>query len=117
MEVALRRRLDGVTSVSISQSEERAAVTFSGTHAFSPAVFREALRAADVEVIRLEVEACGAVEHTTDRTWLIAGPDRFHLQGVTRTLSSRVCVTGQLQENGSDKRIVVTSSRAALSPR
>jgi hypothetical protein len=117
MEVALRRRLDGVTSVSISQSEERAAVTFDGTHAFSPAVFREALRAADVEVITLDVEACGAVEHTTDRTWLVAGPDRFHLQGVTQAPSSRVCVSGRLQENGSDKQIVVTASRAASPPR
>ena len=117
MEVALRRRLEGVKSVSISQSDESAAVTFTGTHPFSPRIFREALRAADVEVITLDVEACGAVEHAAGDAWLAAGPDRFQLQGMTEPAASRICVSGRLHDSGNDQRIVVTSSRAAQASR
>jgi hypothetical protein len=60
MEVALRRRLEGVASISISQERQTAEVAFArGPHIFSPEEFRAAVGEADVEVLSFEIEACG----------------------------------------------------------
>ena len=114
MEVALRRRLEGVEHVSISQSQQTAEVTFtSGNHAFLPAEFRNAVGEAEVEVLSLEIDACGAVEEKDGRHWFtIAGArfllrDRVPANGVT-------CVTGQLNDHAEPFEL---ASVTALPPR
>jgi hypothetical protein len=62
-EVALRQRLAGVVTVSISQGEQTIAVALSnGGGLFSPAVFRDAVAGTGIEVLTFQVDACGVVE-------------------------------------------------------
>ena len=99
MEVALRRRLEGVEHVSISQRQQTAEVTFAPGHrAFSPSEFRTAVGEAEVEVLSLEIDACGIVQEENGQYWItITGAsfllhDRVPASGVT-------CVTGQLNDH------------------
>ena len=63
MEVALRRRLEGVARIAISQQHQTAEVAFApGPYVFSPEEFRAAVGEAEVEVISFEIEACGHVK-------------------------------------------------------
>jgi hypothetical protein len=100
MEVALRRRLAGVADVSISQSQQTAAVTFvSGTHEFSAAAFREAVAEADVEVLSLEVDVCGVIDaENVLRSVGDVNRPLVRLQGGNALSASVVCVSGRLDE-------------------
>jgi hypothetical protein len=99
MEVALRRRLEGVAGISISQARQRAEVTFGpGPHAFSPRAFREAVAEADVEVLRFVVDACGTVGQDGDGQWLQAGADRFVLANAGYAAGEHRCLTAQLDD-------------------
>jgi hypothetical protein len=78
MDMALRRRLGGVAEIRISQEQQTAEVIFGvGAPAFSPSGFRAAVKEADVEVLRFEVDACGRFERVGDTAWFVAGPNRF----------------------------------------
>jgi hypothetical protein len=112
MEVALRRRLAGVAEVSISQSQQTAAVTFvSGTRAFSAAAFRDAVAEAEVDVVSLEVDVCGVVD---DQSVLRSstGDQRpfVKLRGRTADASRPICVTGRLDERAEPPELEVTKS-------
>lgn len=97
MEVALRRRLDGVASISISQARQTAEVTFlPRPHTFSAVAFREAVGEADVEVVSLDVDVCGVVVPEQEQRWLEAGPSRFLLAGGEWAVAQRVCLTARL---------------------
>jgi hypothetical protein len=99
MEVALRRRLEGVTDISISQSEQTAEVRFEGDHAFSPAAFRKAVGEAGVKVLRFEVDVCGSVEEKQGQRLLIAGKNRWPLTGDrTVPLGQPLCASGRLDD-------------------
>jgi len=114
MEVALRRRLEGVASISISQARQTAEVGFSSTpHSFSASAFREAVGEADVEVVTLEVDVCGVVVPERERRWLVAGPDRFLLTRTDWADEQRVCLTGRLA-NGPDRADLVIESVLAV---
>lgn len=98
MEVALRRRLEGVVQVSISQSQQTAAVTFApGTRVFSATAFRSAVAEADVEVVSLEIDACGVIEQDALR-WVSDRVEPFlRVRGVAPTRDV-VCVSGRLND-------------------
>lgn len=99
MEVALRRRLEGVETIAISQAQQSAVVTFTaGTRAFVPQDFREAVAEADVEVLRFEIEACGSVEETGVERWFVAGTNRFALSPDALERSASTCLTGALDD-------------------
>ncbi len=100
MEVALRRRLDGVADVSISQSEQVAAVAFvSGTRAFSAAAFREAVAEADVTVVSLDLDVCGLIDHeNTLRSSSDVATTLLRLRGSHALEVGAVCVTGRLND-------------------
>ena len=101
MEVALRRRLAGVTAVEISQSQQTAVVTFvSGTRVFSAAAFREAVAEADVEVVSLEADVCGVIEgaHALRLLPHVDAP-LLQLRGGTAVAGSAVCVNGRLNDD------------------
>jgi hypothetical protein len=99
MEVALRRRLEGVAGISISQARQTAEVDFLPTpHAFSATAFRDAVGEADVEVVTLEVDVCGVIVQEQERRWLVAGPDRFLLANGQWAGERRVCLTGRLAD-------------------
>ena len=110
MEVALRRRLAGVADISISQSQQTAAVTFlSGTHKFSAAAFREAVAEADVEVVSLEADVCGVID---DENALRSLPHvLLQLRGGNAVVGSDVCVTGRLNEQVEPYELDVTTVR------
>jgi len=97
----LRRRLAGVADISISQSQQTAAVTFvSGTREFSAAAFRQAVAEADVEVLSLEVEVCGVIdeENVLRSVGEVKGP-LVRLRGGHAAPGSAVCVSGRLGDS------------------
>lgn len=109
MEVALRRRLEGVADISISQSRQTAVVEFAdGRHAFSPSVFRDAINEAGVgvEVLNLQIDACGEIERKGSQHWLIAGENRFSLdESATPPVGQPVCVSGRLNDRSDPYRL------------
>jgi hypothetical protein len=99
MEVELRQRLEGVSDISISQSEQTAEVRFEGDHTFSPAEFRKAVGQAGVKVLRFEVDVCGSAAEEGGRHWLIAGKNRWPLTGDRAIpLGQPLCASGRLDD-------------------
>lgn len=78
MEITLRR-LDGVDKVAISIEKQLFAVTYKAGTTFQPAAIRQAVAAADVEVIQFHVSARGRVKEKGDQRLFVAGEDRFVL--------------------------------------
>lgn len=117
MEVALRQRLEGVATVSISETNQTTEVTFSpGDHVFSPATFREAVRQADVQVVTMEIDACGVVEGQGPARTLRAGRNEFLLAGdVDVPQGTPVCVSGRLDDETDRMRLTV--ARVTPTPR
>ena len=111
--MALRRRLEGVAHVSISQSQQTAAVTFNpGSRAFSAPAFRDALGEAAVEVVSLEIDACGVIEEMNGHRWITITGQRFLLRGQT-SAGSIACVTGRLNDRVEPNELEVMKALAA----
>jgi len=115
MEVALRRRLEGVADITISQRQQTAEVTFDeGDHAFSPRVFREAIGEANVRVVRMEVDACGTIEKDLRGLWLAAGKNRWLAKGEQAVPSGKeLCVSGRLDDSGEPPTLEILATRSA----
>lgn len=112
MDVALRRRLDGVAHIAISQSQQTAEVTFAeGPHVFSPTAFREAVGEADVEVVRFEVDVCGVGVEDQGRRWLAGRTERFLLADGEWSPGQHVCVSGRLGDGSEHAHLVLESTR------
>jgi hypothetical protein len=113
MEVALRRRLEGVATISISQAQQTAEVEFAARpHAFSATAFREAVSEADVEVVRFEADVCGVVVPEQERRWLTAGSQRFLLADGGWAEGQRLCVTGHLGDGPDHEYFVIEGTQA-----
>jgi hypothetical protein len=117
MEVALRRRLEGVATIAISQAHQTAEVTFApGRRVFSPEEFRAAVGEAEVEVVEFEIEACGNVISGASSAssassasgasgagaaqperWFVAGANRFVLTGELHG-DDTACVSATLDD-------------------
>lgn len=109
MEVALRQRLAGVAAITISESAQTTEVIFApGDHPFSVDAFKAALKQADVEVVTMEVDACGTVEEHGHRRWLQAGLTQFTLAAGSGPGPGGACVAGRLQEEAGHVRLIVT---------
>ena len=109
----MRRRLEGVASVSISLGNQTTQVAFVGGQPFSPEVFQETLAEVGGEVLAFHVEACGALEHDNRQNWLLAGTDRFLLIGeALEPARQRICVTGRLETSTNPYRLHVTKVEA-----
>jgi hypothetical protein len=114
--VALRQRLDGVAHISISQRDQLAAVTFApGTQVFSPAILREALDAADVDAIAIDIEACGIIVHEDNQKWAVVGGLRFRLLDASLPTGRR-CVTGRLRDHDREYELEPVQIRDAGKP-
>jgi hypothetical protein len=99
MEVALRRRLEGVATISISQQKQTAEVVFApGRHVFSPDQFRAAVKEAHVEVISFELDACGRIEQGAITRWFVAGPNRFVVADGSLRGFRTACVSADLAD-------------------
>ena len=111
MEIALRQRLEGVATISISESDQTTEVVFEpGDHPFSFDLFRQALRQADVEVVTMEVDACGVVEREAGELRLRAGRTHFVMpNGDQPAVGSAVCVSGRVDEANGHARLAPTS--------
>jgi hypothetical protein len=111
MELALRQRLEGVATISISESQQTTEVVFEpGDHPFSFDLFREALRQADVEVVTMDVDACGVVEREAGELRLRAGRTQFVIPNGEQTpAGSAVCVSGRVDEADGRARLALTS--------
>jgi hypothetical protein len=113
MEVALRRRLDGVAGIAISQARQTAEVEFAATpHTFSATAFREAVAEAEVEVLRFELTVCGVVAEHQGRRLLAGGTDRFLLADGEWSPGQHVCVTGHLGDGSEHAPLVIEGTRA-----
>jgi hypothetical protein len=110
MEVALRRRLEGVAEISISQHEQRATVTFvPGTHVFSSEGFRAAVAEADVDVITFDARVCGVVDRN-GMLGSLAGAEPFvQLRGDIPQGRS-ICATGRLNDHEQPYELDVASA-------
>ena len=118
MEVALRRRLDGVADISISQREQTAEVTFGdGDYAFSPDAFRKAVGEAGVVVLQFRIDACGAVRDEGQQRWLVAGKNRWLLKSGAATpaalpVGQPLCVSGRLDDRAEPPTVEVIEHRS-----
>lgn len=110
MEIALRRRLEGVADISISQREQTNEVRFGGgDHTFSPEAFRKAVGEAGVVVLSFQVDACGSIEQEREQRWLVAGKNRFLLTGGgAPPPNPMLCVSGQLDDRARPPSLDVT---------
>ena len=113
-EMALRQRLADVTGVSISQGEQTVSVRFApGGGEFSPVVFREAVAEAGIDVLSLDIDACGLVEEATGQRWLVTGANRFVLDDGGGTPTGRLmCVSGALNDRSVPYRVTPTAIHA-----
>jgi hypothetical protein len=113
MEVALRRRLVGVAGVSISQSEQTAAITFApGTRSFSAREFRSAVAEADVEVIAFEASICGVVgERNELRSRIDLGHPMVRLRDSDAGVGTSICATGRLDDRAEPYELQVANIR------
>ena len=110
-EVALRQRLPGVVAISISQSQQTVVVEFAqATGAFSSAVFRDAVDDAGIEVLTIQIDACGVAEETQGQRWFLAGANRFALDDGGRVpVRQPVCVLGSLDDASTPYRFTPTT--------
>ena len=110
-EVALRQRLAGVVTVSISQGQQTIAVALSnGAGLFSPAVFRDAVAGTGIEVLTFQVDACGVVEETESQHWFVAGENRFSLEDPKKVPEGELlCVSGRLDDRVTPYRLTLTA--------
>lgn len=100
MDMALRRRLEGVAEVRISQERQTAEVIFAaGAHAWAPGEFRAAVGEAEVEVLRFEIDACGRLEREGDTTWFVAPPGRFQVAGQQPADLGPTCLSADLDDS------------------
>ena len=113
-EVALRQRLPGVAAVSISQSEQTVVVEFAQQgDVFSPAVFRDAVDDAGIEVLAMQIDACGVAEETAGQRWFVAGANRLALEdGGAVPVGQPVCVLGSLDDVSTPYRFTPTTIQA-----
>jgi hypothetical protein len=109
--VALRQRLEGVARISISQSQQTVGVEFAQRGGvFSPAVFRDAVDDAGIEVLALQLDACGVVEETQGQRWFVAGANRFAFDDDGRApVGQPVCVSGWLNDDSTPYRLRPTT--------
>ena len=116
MEVALRRRLAGVTDVSISQREQTAAVTFAArTLVFSAADFRRAIAEADVTVLTIDVTVCGVIETgNVLRVSSSNGAPTLQLRGASAVPGDNICITGRLRDEPQPYEVEVTQLRPTI---
>ena len=110
-EVALRKHLAGVATVSISQSEQTIAVALSnGGRPFSPAVFRDAVASTGIEVQTFHVDACGVIEEMESQHWFLAGEHRFALDDPKEVPAGELlCVSGRLDDRTNPYRLTLTA--------
>ena len=110
-EVALRQRLPGVVTVSISQGQQTIAVALSnGGRLFSPAVFRDAVAGPGIEVLTFQVDACGVVEETENQLWFVAGENRFALADSKKVPArALLCISGRLDDQVNPYRLTLTA--------
>lgn len=110
-ESALRQRLAGVVTVSISQGQQIIAVALSnGGGLFSPAVFRDAVAGPGIEVLTFQVDACGLVEETESQHWFVAGENRFALEDSKEVPAGELlCVSGRLDDRVNPYRLALTA--------
>jgi hypothetical protein len=114
MEVALRRRLEGVADIAISQGQQTADVRFEpGPHRFDPKVLRAAVSETGIEVLDVDVEACGRIAVEGDRRWLEAGQNRFIVanppQHPALPIGEAVCVNGRLDDSVDPVQLLVSA--------
>jgi hypothetical protein len=109
--VGLRRRLEGVAEISISQSRQTTEVKFAAApEPFSPGEFRQALDDAGVELVSLQIDACGIVEERRGQRWLVAGRNQFLLgEHDTTPVGRLVCVSGVADDRSTPLRLQITN--------
>ena len=81
-----------------------------GRQRLSPDVFRDVVDDAGVEVLAFQIEACGAIEQIQNQQWLVAGENRFLLEGGgTAPAGPRLCLSGRLDDRADPDVLTVTA--------
>ena len=114
-EAALRQRLPGVATISISESEQTIAVSRTdGAALFSPAVFRDAVRGTGIEVLTFHVDGCGIIEGMgSQQPFFVAGKNRFALKDLKEAPTGEMlCVSGRLDDQTDPYQLTPTAIRA-----
>lgn len=77
-----------------------------GPRTFAARAFRAAVGEAGVDVLRIEIEACGRVERAGAAIWLVAGPNRFTLaQTPAFADAGEQCLSAALDDGQSPGRL------------
>jgi hypothetical protein len=99
MDMALRRRLDGVAEIRISQERQTAEVLFTAdAQALATSEFRAAVGEADVEVLRFEIDVCGRFEREGATTLFVAASNRFLVADEPPSSSGLTCLSADLND-------------------
>ena len=104
----LRRRLEGVVGVSISQGDQTITVEFAGG-VFQPLMFRDAVAEAGLDILALRIDTCGTIEERADQYWLIAGQNQFALADSPDAPIGQLCASGALDDLSNPSRLVLTA--------
>jgi hypothetical protein len=107
LEAALRKSLDAFTMT--IDPGRRVELAFERTAtAFPSASFRQAVADRGGEVQAVEIEVCGSVNTTGDRSWLTSGSARLLIEGPGPFVTGvDICLTGELRDQASPPRLVL----------
>jgi len=91
IELALKQ-VEGIDRISVSMSKQMVAVTFKEGARFTPAKYREAIAMAEVRVKAFHVAMRGTAEKDGDKTFFVAGQNRFLIESPPSNLPLGVAV-------------------------
>lgn len=108
MEIALRR-LEGVTKISISISNQTFEVSYKPGTRFRPQDLREAVAQAEVGVVRFHIIARGEVQEEAGKRFFLAGKDKFLLLDAAKLpLGTLLSIRGTVDDSSEPFQLKVT---------
>jgi hypothetical protein len=81
-----------------------------GCHGYLGHELRDAVDDAGIEVLNMQIDACGGVEETPSQRWFVAGANRFALDdGGAAPAGRLICVSGWLNDQSTPYRLTPTA--------
>ena len=104
------KRQYAASTVHVDDDKDTASVTFAGDDTFALGDFRAAVARVNMRVVDLTMRACGTVEETAGRRWLVAGQERFAVRSERDLPIGRpLCADGALDARSEPAVLQVTA--------